>query len=268
MDQAIDAAVQADEHAEVGDRLDRAGDLVALLVDRGERFPRIGARLLHAERDAAALFVDVQNHDLDFIADLHDLGRIDVLVGPVHFRNVDETLDAGLELDEAAVVGDVGNLAEQARAGRVTTGDRDPRILAELLESERNAIALAVELQHADIELVADVDHFGRMTNALPRHVGDVQEAIDAAEVDERTVVGEVLDDALDDRAFLQTLEQLFALLGELALDHRATRDHHVVALAVELDDLELELFAFEIGRDRAPGARRRGSPAGMRGRP
>ena len=43
MDETIDAAIQTDEDAEVGDRLDLAGDLVALLVDRGELFPRIGA---------------------------------------------------------------------------------------------------------------------------------------------------------------------------------------------------------------------------------
>jgi hypothetical protein len=32
-----------------------------------------------------------------------------------------------------------------------------------------------------------------------------------------------------------------------LALDHRAARHDHVVALAVELDDLELEFLAFEV---------------------
>src|SRR5207253_600379 len=37
--EAIDVARQADEHAEVGDRLDRAADLVALLVVHGELFP-------------------------------------------------------------------------------------------------------------------------------------------------------------------------------------------------------------------------------------
>src|SRR5262249_3427464 len=132
-----------------------------------------------------------------------------------------------------------------ARAGRIAARDLDPGILTELLETERNAVALAVELEDAHFELVADVDDFARMTHALPSHVGDVQEAIDAAEVDERTVIGEVLDD----RAFLQALEQLFALLGELALDDRTARDDDVVALAIELDDLELELFAFEIGR-------------------
>ncbi len=39
-----------------------------------------------------------------------------------------------------------------------------------------------------------------------------------------------------------------------LALDHRAAGDDHVIALAVELDELEFQLFAFQIHRvaDRA----------------
>ena len=86
------------------------------------------------------------------------------------------------------------------------------------------------------------------MLDALPRHVGDVQQAVDAAEVDERAVVGEVLDRALDDRAFLQVVQQRGALGAELLLDDRAARDDDVVALLVELDDLELERLALEVG--------------------
>lgn len=116
-------------------------------------------------------------------------------------------------------------------------------------QAQRDAVALAVEAEHADVQLVADVDDLGRVPHALPRHVGDVQQAVDAAEVHERAVVGEVLDHALDDRAFLQALEHLLALGAELALDHCAPADHDVVALAVDLDDLELEFLALEVGR-------------------
>jgi len=84
--------------------------------------------------------------------------------------------------------------------------------------------------------------------DALPRHVGDVQQAVDAAQVDERTVIGEVLDRATHDRAFLQVVHERAALSGELLLDDRAARDHDVVALLIELDDLELERLVFEVG--------------------
>ena len=62
----------------------------------------------------------------------------------------------------AAVVGDVGDLAEQARAFRVAARDADPRIVAQLLEAQRDAVLLGVELQHLGADLVADLDHFGR----------------------------------------------------------------------------------------------------------
>ena len=189
---------------------------VALLVVHRELVPRVRHALLHAERDAAAVLVDLEDHHLDLVAELHDLGRMDVLVGPVHLRDVHQALDARLDLDERAVVGDVGDLAEQARARRVAARQADPRVLAELLHAERDAVLLLVELEHLRGDLVADRQHFRRMLDAAPGEVGDVQQAVDAAEVDERAVVGDVLDDALDDRAFLQRREQLLALLARL----------------------------------------------------
>ena len=160
-----------------------------------------------------------------------------------------QAFHARLDLDERAVIGDVGDLAEHAAVGRVTTRDVVPRILAQLLQAQRNAVALAVELQHAHVQLVADVHDFGRMAHALPRHVGDVQQAVDATQVHERAVVGQVLDDTLQDRAFLQLVHQLLALFRVLALDDRTAGNDHVVALAVELDELELQLLAFQVGR-------------------
>src|SRR5690606_37077131 len=56
-------------------------------------------------------------------------------------------------------------------------------------------------------------------------------------------------DRAANDRAFLQLLEQLSALGAVFLLDDRATRDDDVVALLIELDDLELERLAFEVRR-------------------
>ena len=122
--QAVDAGSQADEHAEVGDRLDRALDAVAALGVLREFLPGVGLALLHAQADAALVFVDLEDHDFDFVAQRDDLARSDVLVGPVHFGDVHQAFDAGLEFDERAVVGDVGDLAEHAGALRVAARSR------------------------------------------------------------------------------------------------------------------------------------------------
>ena len=125
---------------------------------------------------------------------------------------MNQAFDAVLDLDEAAVVGNIRNLAEQACLRRITTREILPRIVAELLHAERHALPFTVELQDLDVDFVADINDFGRMLDALPCHIGDVQQPVDTAEVDERAVVGQVLDDTLDGIAFLQILQQLLAL--------------------------------------------------------
>ena len=66
-----------------------------------------------------------------------------------------------------------------------------------------------------------------------------MQQAIDAAQIDERAVVGDVLHHAVEDLAFLQALDQLGALLGAGLLQHGAAGHHDVAAGAVHLEDLE-----------------------------
>jgi hypothetical protein len=71
------------------------------------------------------------------------------------------------------------------------------------------------------LELVVDLHHLARVIDATPAHVGDVEQAVDAAQVDERAEVGDVLDDALAALADFEGLEQFFALLllGPLRFD-------------------------------------------------
>ena len=158
-----------------------------------------------------------------------------------------QPLDARFDFHERAVIGDVGDLAESAGVGRVTARDVFPRIFAQLLETQRNTVALAVVLQHADLQFVADIDHFGRMTDAFPGHVGDVQQAVNAAQIDECAVIGEVLDHTGDDGAFGQAFQHLLAFGAVFGFNHGTARNNDVVALAVELDDFEFQFLAFQV---------------------
>ena len=82
------------------------------------------------------------------------------------------------------------------------------------------------------------------MIDAAPAHVGDVQQAVDAAQVDERAEVGDVLDDALAELADFELLEQLGLLLRPLGLDEAAAADDDVAAGFVDLEHQALDLFA------------------------
>ncbi|MHC2612736.1 hypothetical protein ACVMGF_003809 [Bradyrhizobium diazoefficiens] len=98
---------------------------------------------------------------------------------------------------------------------------------------------LVVDLDDLDLHGLADREHLGRVVDAAPRDVGDVQQAVDAAEINERTVVGDVLDHAVDDLTLFEVLHQLLALLGAGLFQHRAAGDDDVAAAAVHLEDLE-----------------------------
>jgi hypothetical protein len=122
--------------------------------------------------------------------------------------------------------------------------DRAPRVRHDLLHAEGHALALGVVLEDDDLHVIADVHDLGGMADARPRHVCDVEEAVDAAEVDEGTVVSDVLHRALEDDALLEHLERLRLELRPLALQHRAPRHDHVAARAVELQDREAPALA------------------------
>ena len=74
---------------------------------------------------------------------------------------------------------------------------------------------------------------------AAPGHVGDVQQAVNAAEVNERTVIGDVLDDAFDHLALFEVLDDLGALFGAALFENRTARHDDVAAALVHLEDFE-----------------------------
>ena len=122
---------------------------------------------------------------------------------------------------------------------RVLDRDAVPGIGHQLLHAEADALGLRVEADDLHLHRLADGQRLARVVDAAPGDVGDVQQAVDAAEVHEGAVVGDVLHHAVEDHAFLQALDQLAALLGARLLEHGAAADHDVAAGAVHLEDLE-----------------------------
>ena len=114
-----------------------------------------------------------------------------------------------------------------------------PRIGLELLHAEADALRLAVDADDLHLHRVADAQHLARVVDALVADVGDVQQAVDPAEVHERAIIGDVLDHAVDDLALGQALDEAAALLGAGLFQDGAARHDDIAAAAVHLEDLE-----------------------------
>src|SRR3954453_12821107 len=214
MDHAVHIAVESEEQTELGLVLDLAFDRGARRILLDEDLPRVAHGLLETERDTALDRIDFEDLDFDFLRGRDDLARMDVLLGPRHFGDVDQAFDARLQFDERAVVGDVGDAALEPRADRELDLDPVPRIVQQLLHAERDAVGFVVDLDDLHLHGLADGQNLGRVIDPAPGDVGDMQQAVDAAEVDERTIIGDVLDHAVDDLTLFEVLYQLLALLG------------------------------------------------------
>ena len=154
-----------------------------------------------------------------------------------------QAFHAGLQLHKRAVVHQVGDLAGALGAFGEAGGDILPGIGHELLEAQGNLVVLTVEGKHLEGQLLAHGDHFLGMADALPAHVRDVQQAVQAAQVHKHAVLGDVLGLALDDLAFLQGAQQILTLGIALLFQQHAAGNNDVAAAAVDLEHAEFKFL-------------------------
>src|SRR5262249_46347194 len=138
-------------------------------------------------------------------------------------------------------------------AHRILGLDVDPRAGRLVLEAQGDLLLVLVHGEDVDLELLVDVDDLVRVADPVPGHVGDVEQPIDAAQVDEGAELGDVLDDALADLARLDLGQELLLHLLALVLDELAPADDDVAAGLVDLEDLALDRLADVVGDVRWP---------------
>ena len=105
---------------------------------------------------------------------------------------------------------------------------------------EGNPFLLPIDVENLDFHMLADLKHLTGMGKPGPRHVRDVQEAVNPVEIDERAEIGDILDRSTDPVADVYAAEEPLALLRALLLDNFPPAQDDVFALFVDLDDLEI----------------------------
>ena len=106
---------------------------------------------------------------------------------------------------------------------------------------------LAVELQHLNVDLFARPHHVRWIGHAAPGQIGDVQQPVDAAQIDKDSVAGDALHRAVKDLALGQRIDQLLPLRQLFVFENRAAADHDVAALAIELQHANFKFAALPL---------------------
>ena len=240
VDHGVEPLLQPHEGTVAGEVANLAAHLCADLVFLLGQIPRVGVELANAKGDFLLVLVDAEHHGLDVLAGLEHLGRLVDALGPRQFADMHQPLHARLELDKGAVRHEVDHPARDLAADGVFFLDLVPGIGLFLFQAEADPLALLVDVEDDHLKFLAGGQHLGGVRDAAPAHVGDVQQAVQAVQVNERAEVGQVLDRALADVARHHVVEQFRALGGAFLLDQLAAAQDDVLPLEVELHHLEI----------------------------
>ena len=218
---------------------------------------------LEREREAAPLGVDLDDLRLDEIALRDDLARVlDVVLrqlGDVH-----EPLDPGHDLDERAEGDDLRDLALDVVALVVGLEHLLPRIGLRLLEPERDALAVAVDVEHLDLDVwpISSTSD-GWLTCDQESSEMWIRPSIPSRSTKApKSTMFEIWPSTTSPG--LSRSRIAWRMLLALVLEDGAAREHDVVARAVELDHLAAQLLAEELVEvlDAADVDERRGQEA------
>ncbi len=200
-------------------------------------------RLLQREGDTTTLQVDVDDLDHGVRADLDNLLRhLHVTLGQL--GDVHQALDPVVDPDERTERHQLGDLAGDDLPDLMGPSELLPRVFERRLQRERDPLPVHVDVENLDRDLLAHLDDLGRVVDVLPGQLGHVHQAVDTAEIDERTEVDDRGDDTRTDLSLLQRLQEGGTDLGLSLLEPRTAGQDHIVAVLVQLDDLGFDLLA------------------------
>ena len=130
------------------------------------------------------------------LEDVFDLG--DPFFGDL--RDVDEAVEVSLELNKGAEAGDFTDGAFDHLTDLKAALDQLPRIFGELFEAEGDSLVGFVDAEDLGVDGIAFFDDFRGVSGfAGPRHIGDVNHAIDAFfQFDEGAIGGGIADNPFD----------------------------------------------------------------------
>jgi len=115
---------------------------------------------------------------------------------------MDQAVETGREFDERAEIGQAGYFTLHALANLEILAGESPWIRRELFHAERNAASFRADLEDLDFHRVPRIHEVGRFRDTVPGHVGDMQQTVQAAQIDEGAEIGDAANGAAYYRAF------------------------------------------------------------------
>src|SRR6266702_1080901 len=95
------------------------------------------------------------------------------LAGPGDVRDVDHAVETFFQFDESTVACEVAKLAFDPRARREFVKSVLPPILQLLLQPKADPLFLSVDIEHHDVDFLANLQDLRWMPNTAPAHISN-----------------------------------------------------------------------------------------------
>ena len=256
MDQPLDARSDLQECAIVGHHHYLALHMVAHLEVRVEGIPRVRRKLLQAEGNALLLVVEVEDHDIELLIDVHHLVRVRY-ASPRQVRDVHQTVHTA-QVDEDAVRGDVLDRTLEHLALLQSRDDLALLLfqlgLDEGLVRNHHVAVFLVDLD--DLELHRFADEHIVIADRLHIDLRARKEGVDTVDVYDHAALCPSAHIALEHLVALESVRDAFPRAGRAGLLVREDQLTLPVFLILNVDfhliaDLEIGVVAeFRHGHD------------------
>ena len=147
---------------------------------------------------------------------------------PTHFTNVNKTLDTIFKFHKGPVTHYVDNSTLADRFNRILLCHFRPRARRALLHPKRNFFTITVNVKYLHFYFLVNRDHFAGVPNSSPTHVCDVQQSINATEINKSTEVSDILYYTSANLTNFKSLHELFLALRSFLFDQCSTRNNNV----------------------------------------
>src|SRR5699024_8840767 len=128
--------------------------------------------LLEGQGDTTTLEIDVDDLDHDLFANGDNLVRnLDVALSQL--GDVDEALDALFDANERTEWDQLGDLARNDLAHSVGAGEDAPWVFLGGLQGQGDALAVEIDVENLDGDLVANGDNLRWVVDVLPGQLGN-----------------------------------------------------------------------------------------------
>ena len=159
-----------------------------------------------------------------------------------NLRYMKQCVYSGRKLYEGAKICHTRHSSGDHGTNRKILGSMCPRIGLRELQAE--CYLCIVDILNKNLQVVADLEDLLRILDSSPGHLGNMEQAVNAAQVHKRTEVRYILHYTLDRISNLQTREQLSLLLCTLRNQKLPSVTDDTVSSRIEFTDHELNLFS------------------------